>query len=104
MRTIVEVSVASIEQLTFSEFIHALPNPTCFNLLSAKPLDGQMCLEISPLIIYPIIDRLLGGSSADMFIPQRSPDADRMAAGEAADGSGVVESVGCVVEHHEEQF
>src|SRR5215212_10745338 len=71
LRTIVEISVASIEQLTFSEFIHALPNPTCFNLLSAKPLDGQMCLEISPLIIYPIIDRLLGGSSADLFIPQR---------------------------------
>jgi flagellar motor switch protein FliM len=71
LRTIVEVSVASIEQLTFSEFIHALPNPTCFNLLGAKPLDGQMCLEISPLIIYPIIDRLLGGSSGDLFIPQR---------------------------------
>ncbi|HVS69709.1 MAG TPA: flagellar motor switch protein FliM [Phycisphaerae bacterium] len=71
LRTIVEVSVANIEQLTFSEFIHALPNPTCFNLLAAKPLDGQMCLEISPLIIYPIIDRLLGGSSADLFIPQR---------------------------------
>jgi flagellar motor switch protein FliM len=30
-----------------------------------------MCLEISPLIIYPIIDRLLGGSSAELFIPQR---------------------------------
>jgi len=71
LRTIVEVSVANIEQLTFSEFTHALPNPTCFNLLSAKPLDGQMCLEISPLIIYPIIDRLLGGSNADLFIPQR---------------------------------
>jgi flagellar motor switch protein FliM len=71
LRTIVEVSVANIEQLTFSEFIHALPNPTCFNLLSAKPLDGQLCLEISPLIIFPIIDRLLGGSSADLFIPQR---------------------------------
>jgi flagellar motor switch protein FliM len=71
LRTIVEVTVANIEQLTFSEFIHALPNPTCFNLLSAKPLDGQMCLEISPLIVYPIIDRLLGGSSADLFIPQR---------------------------------
>src|SRR5215212_7525827 len=71
LRTIVEISVASIEQLTFSEFIHALPNPTCFNLLAAKPLDGQMCLEISPLIIYPIIDRLLGGSSSDLFIPQR---------------------------------
>jgi flagellar motor switch protein FliM len=71
LRTIVEVKVANIEQMTFSEFTHALPNPTCFNLLSCEPLDGNMCLEISPLIIYPVIDRLLGGSNADLFIPQR---------------------------------
>jgi flagellar motor switch protein FliM len=71
LRTIIEVSVAHIEQLTYSEFIHSLPNPTCFNLLRADTLEGQLCLEISPLIIYPIIDRLLGGSNADLFIPQR---------------------------------
>jgi flagellar motor switch protein FliM len=71
LRTIVEVTVAHIEQLTYSEFIHSLPNPTCFNLLKAEQLEGQLCLEISPLIIYPIIDRLLGGSNADLFIPQR---------------------------------
>lgn len=71
LRTIIEVRVATAEQLTYSEFIHSLPNPTCFNLLSAPPLEGQLCLEISPLIIYPIIDRLLGGSNAEMFIPQR---------------------------------
>ena len=71
LRTIMEVKVATIEQMTFSEFTHSLPNPTCFNLLSAEPLEGSMCLEISPLIIYPVIDRLLGGSNADLFIPQR---------------------------------
>ncbi len=71
LRTIIEVSVAHVEQLTYSEFIHSLPNPTCFSLLKAEQLDGQLCLEISPLIIYPIIDRLLGGSNADLFIPQR---------------------------------
>ncbi|MBI1826140.1 MAG: flagellar motor switch protein FliM [Planctomycetes bacterium] len=71
LRTIVEIRVASAEQLTYSEFINSLPNPTNFNLLIAEPLDGQLCLEISPLIIYPIIDRLLGGSNAELFIPQR---------------------------------
>lgn len=71
MRTIVEVKVANIEQMTFSEFTHSLPNPTCFNLLDVAPLDGNICLELSPLIVYPIIDRLLGGSNADLFIPQR---------------------------------
>jgi flagellar motor switch protein FliM len=71
LRTIVEVRVATAEQLTYSEFIHSLPNPTNFNLLAADPLEGQMCLEVSPLIIYPIIDRLLGGSNSELFIPQR---------------------------------
>jgi flagellar motor switch protein FliM len=71
LRTIVEVKVATCEQMTFSEFISGLPNPTSFNLIQADQLEGQMCLEISPLIIYPIIDRLLGGTSQDLFIPQR---------------------------------
>jgi len=71
LRTIVEVKVASCEQMTYGEFISALPNPTSFNLIEADQLDGQICLEISPLIIYPIIDRLLGGNSQDLFIPQR---------------------------------
>lgn len=71
LRTIVEVKVASCEQMTYSEFNLGLPNPTSFNLLSAPPLEGLMCLEISPLIIYPIIDRLLGGTNAELFIPQR---------------------------------
>ncbi len=71
LRTIVEIRLATAEQLTYSEFIHSLPNPTNFNVLTAEPLEGQLCLEISPLIIYPIIDRLLGGSNSELFIPQR---------------------------------
>lgn len=71
LRMIVEVKVANCEQMTYAEFIAGLPNPTSFNLIQPRPLEGQMCLEISPLIIYPIIDRLLGGTNAELFIPQR---------------------------------
>lgn len=71
LRTIVEVRVATAEQLTYSEFVHSLPNPTNFNLLTAEPLEGKVCLEVSPLIIYPIIDRLMGGSNSELFVPQR---------------------------------
>lgn len=78
LRTIMEVEVAHIEQMTFSEFTHSLPNPTCFNLLSCEALDGNICLEISPLIIYPVLDRLLGGTNADLFIPQRPLTAIEM--------------------------
>jgi len=71
LRTIVEVRVATCEQMTYGEFVSGLPNPTSYNLVQADNLDGQMCLEVSPLIIYPIIDRLLGGNNQDLFIPQR---------------------------------
>jgi flagellar motor switch protein FliM len=78
LRTIVEVRVAHAEQMTYAEFIGSLPNPTSFNLVDAPPLEGRLCLEISPLIIYPIIDRLLGGSNGELFIPQRSMTAIEM--------------------------
>src|SRR4026209_2631046 len=62
---------AAGEQMGDAEFVSGLPSPTSCNLLRADGLEGQMCMEISPLIIYPIIDRLLGGSNAELFIPQR---------------------------------
>ena len=61
LRNVVEVKLNSVDQLTYSEFIFSLENPSCFNLLAAQPLEGNLILEINPSILYPIIDRLLGG-------------------------------------------
>ncbi len=71
LRMIVEVKVASCEQITYGEFVAALPNPTSFHLVEAEPLEGRICLELSPLIIFPIIDRLLGGNNEELFVPAR---------------------------------
>ena len=71
LRTIVEVKIRGVEQFTFAEFTYSLPTPTSFTLMNASPLDGQVCLEISPLIVYPIMDRMLGGSNAELYVPQR---------------------------------
>src|SRR5882724_7251828 len=35
VRSIVEVKLISVDQLTYSEFVFSLENPTCFNLLRA---------------------------------------------------------------------
>jgi flagellar motor switch protein FliM len=61
LRSIVEVKLTSVDQLTYGEFVFSLENPTCFNLLRAEPLEGNLILDINPAILYPIIDRLLGG-------------------------------------------
>jgi flagellar motor switch protein FliM len=61
LRSMVEVKLTSVDQLTYSEFVFSLENPTCFNLLKAEPLEGNLILDVNPSILYPIIDRLLGG-------------------------------------------
>ncbi|MGI9430351.1 MAG: flagellar motor switch protein FliM [Bythopirellula sp.] len=72
LRTIVEVKLTSVDQLTYSEFVFSLENPTCFNLINAEPLEGQLILDINPSILFPIIDRLLGGSTSSTA-PARRP-------------------------------
>jgi flagellar motor switch protein FliM len=71
LRTIVEVKLTSVDQLTYSEFVFSLENPTCFNLLRAEPLEGHLILDINPSILYPIIDRLLGGGKETVGISRR---------------------------------
>ena len=71
LRTIVEVKLTSVDQLTYGEFVFSLENPTCFNLLKAEPLEGNLILDINPSILYPIIDRLLGGGREGGAITRR---------------------------------
>ena len=61
LRTMIEVKLLSVDQLTYSEFVFSLDNPSCFNVLNAKPLEGNWILDISPTLSYAIIDRMLGG-------------------------------------------
>lgn len=66
LRSIVEVKLISVDQLTYSEFVFSLENPTCFNLLRSGGLDGHIILDLNPSIIFPIVDRLMGGGTDDM--------------------------------------
>ena len=72
LRTIVEVKLISVDQLTYSEFVFSLENPTCFTLLKAAALEGHVILDLNPSIIFPIIDRLLGGGKdSGQGVPRR---------------------------------
>ena len=61
LRSMVNFDVASIEQLSYSEFIHSLPEPTIIGISDLKPLSGQFIFEINPEIGFAVIDRLFGG-------------------------------------------
>jgi flagellar motor switch protein FliM len=61
LRTITEVKLVSVDQLSYDEFIRSIPNPTCISLFQMPPLEGNALLEISPSLAFAIIDRLMGG-------------------------------------------
>ncbi|MFT7859886.1 MAG: flagellar motor switch protein FliM [Sulfurimonas sp.] len=61
MRSIVEIQLHSVDQMTYGEFLMSLPNPTSFNVFSMKPLEGSGVIEINPSIAFPMLDRILGG-------------------------------------------
>jgi flagellar motor switch protein FliM len=61
LRFITEVNLISVEQLSYQEFLLSVPDPTCFNAISLRPLEGAIAMEINPQLVFPIIDKMLGG-------------------------------------------
>lgn len=61
LRTMIEVKLVSVDQLTYSEFVFSLDNPSCFTILKPQPLEGHWILDIAPTLAYAFIDRMLGG-------------------------------------------
>lgn len=67
LRTRVNTKVASVEQLTYDEFIRSVPNPTIINIFRLEPLEGKSVLEFNPQLIFFIIDKLFGGPGVANF-------------------------------------
>jgi flagellar motor switch protein FliM len=61
LRTFVEIELVSVDQLTYSEFVMSISNPSCIYVFKMHPLEGSAILEINPSLVFFIIDRLFGG-------------------------------------------
>lgn len=62
LRTVVEINLIAVDQLTYGEFIMSLPNPTNMTLMSMEPLEGRGIFEINPVLVFAIVDRMMGGT------------------------------------------
>ena len=61
LRTMVNVEVASVEQLTYQEFVQSLANPSVISILAVPPLKGNIIMEVNTEIAFAFIDRVFGG-------------------------------------------
>lgn len=66
LRTLVQVDVISVEQLTYHEFSNSISNPVILGIVELTPLSGSIILEMAPNIAYSLIDRILGGKGASL--------------------------------------
>ena len=77
LRSIVDFRVATVDQLTYEEFIRSIPNPTTMSIINMDPLRGSIIIEIDPTISFAIIDRLFGGKGEGVKITRELSDIEK---------------------------
>ncbi|MBQ1854961.1 MAG: flagellar motor switch protein FliM [Anaerovibrio sp.] len=70
LRALVSVEVASVEQLTYQEFVQSLSNPSVIGILAVPPLKGNIIMEMNSGIAFSIIDRVFGGQGENTINPR----------------------------------
>ncbi len=61
LRKNIQITVASSETFTFSEFSNALSNPVILGIINFNPLPGNILIDLSCNLGFAMIDRMLGG-------------------------------------------
>ena len=61
LRTRVEATIVSIEQISYGDFIASIGIPSILGIFSMDPLPGSGIVQVDLNLVFSIIDRLLGG-------------------------------------------
>lgn len=77
VRKNVKIKIESVEQITYEEFIHSVPNPTILTIFKMPPLNGSILFETNPQFVFQIIDILLGGNGTGKYKMREFTDIDK---------------------------
>ncbi len=77
LRSIVEINVVSVDQMTYAEFVLSLSNNVSFNVISLSPLEGNAVFSLEPEIGFAFVDRLLGGFGESVNINRPFTDIEQ---------------------------
>ena len=61
LRSLVDVQLGCVEQLTYGEFMLSVVPPCSLGIFEMAPLKGGGVLDLDPHLVFPMIDRILGG-------------------------------------------
>jgi flagellar motor switch protein FliM len=71
LRTRVEATIVSIDQISYGDFISSIGIPSILSIYSMDPLPGSGIVQVDLNLVFSIIDRLLGGPG---WYPQKLRD------------------------------
>ena len=77
LRAVTELSVVSVEQFSYSEFLMSLTDPTAFYALAIPPFDELGALEINPAVAFMMVDRMLGGVGQSIPLDRALTDIEQ---------------------------
>ena len=77
VRKNVKVKIETVEQITYEEFIHSIPNPTILTIFKMPPLNGTILFETNLDFSFHILDILLGGSGERKTESDEISDIDK---------------------------
>lgn len=77
LRSMTEVSLVSVEQFAYSEFLMSLSDPTAFYAVSMLPFDELGGLEINPAVAFAMIERMLGGEGKNAAVDRALTDIEQ---------------------------
>ncbi len=64
LRSNVMIKVTSVDQGLYEEYIDLLPDQSVVNVVSMRPLEGNLLMEFQPELAMVMLDRLLGGTGS----------------------------------------
>lgn len=76
LRVVSNVTVESIEQMSYDEYVRATPNPAYLSILSIVPLPGVAIFQLPLSISYTAVDLLLGGHGKDSDLSRPLSDIE----------------------------
>lgn len=77
LRANVKVKIETIEQITYEEFIHSIPNPTMLTVFKMPPLSATILFEENPQFVFEVTDVLLGGTGDGKYKIREFTDIDK---------------------------
>jgi len=63
LRSFVQFQVESVDQVPYEEFIRSIPTLTVIQVMEFAPLEGKVVVEMSPQIVFAMLDRVMGGDA-----------------------------------------